>query len=162
VGSYTIAAYNVVTGNHVRQTIITGGGLSGTLDGLSNTSAYTIKVQANASGGVTSAFSNGIDVALGSAITTPVLAEPFDMGGIMLYWSESTGSWPVTDYVLQQSSDGGTMWSTIDDGVGNGRDHWLWNLTPGSYQFRVAAVNVTGTSLWSNVVSFSNENNNNN
>ncbi|MGN6656008.1 MAG: hypothetical protein ACTHJ9_11800 [Rhodanobacter sp.] len=59
-------------------------------------------------------------------------------GGVTLSW---TASAPVTQYTLQQSSDGGTSWSTVYAGLATSAA--LSGLADGSYTYRLQACNDT-------------------
>jgi len=75
-------------------------------------------------------------------------------GQVTLTWNVSTwngGVHPITGYAIQQSTDGGTTWtSTISD---TGSDDPLYiatGLNNGTaYKFRVAAINKAGSSDYS-------------
>jgi len=78
---------------------------------------------------------------------------PADVDGIpgdaqvALAWSApaTDGSRPITDYVIQVSSDSGLTWTTFDDGVSATASATVTGLTNGTgYTFRVAAVNQIG------------------
>ena len=62
----------------------------------------------------------------------------------------SDGGAAVSDYVVQHSSDGGTTWQAVEDGVSTATTATVIGLVNGtSYRFRVAAVNAVGTGTWS-------------
>lgn len=66
---------------------------------------------------------------------------------VALAWSApaTDGSRPITDYVIQVSSDSGLTWTTFDDGVSSAASATVTGLTNGTgYMFRVAAVNQIG------------------
>ena len=74
-------------------------------------------------------------------------------GGVRLSWTRpySSGGAPVTDYVIQQSTDG-LLWDEVDDGVSTAIAYTVTGLTNGvRYRFRVAAVNTSGPGNWSPV-----------
>lgn len=57
---------------------------------------------------------------------------------------------PITDYVVQYSSDNGLTWNTFNDGTSSSTGATVTGLTNGtSYKFRVAAVNTIGQGSWS-------------
>ncbi|NDC47898.1 MAG: hypothetical protein EBZ61_02240 [Micrococcales bacterium] len=59
----------------------------------------------------------------------------------------------ITDYRVEQSSDGGSTWAQVAKSVSTATSFQVSGLAPGtSYQFRVAAVNGVGVSGYSNVV----------
>ena len=56
----------------------------------------------------------------------------------------------VTSYSLQQTTDGGTNWSTITGPTGNVTEHTVTGLTSGTtYQWRVAGITSEGTGAYS-------------
>lgn len=74
-------------------------------------------------------------------------------GAVDLAWSAPAddGGAPVTDYVVEYRSEGGE-WQTVADGVSPATEATVPGLTNGlAYEFRVAAVNVIGTSDYSPV-----------
>ena len=68
-----------------------------------------------------------------------------------LSWTapSSTGGSPITSYRVEESRDGGA-WRSLGDTATADTSVDVLDLTPGSsYQFRVAAVNSSGASAWS-------------
>jgi hypothetical protein len=66
----------------------------------------------------------------------------------------SNGGAPISDYVVQRSSDGGRTWRTVDDGVSSTHTVIVGGLTNGRrYGFRVVAVNTVGRGPWSTTAS---------
>jgi hypothetical protein len=71
---------------------------------------------------------------------------------VALTWSAPTVSAqaPITDYVVQYSSNSGSTWTTFSDGTSSSTSATVTGLTNGTaYTFRVAAVNGVGQSAWS-------------
>ena len=82
-----------------------------------------------------------------SALTAPNL--------VSLSWTPPADpvGYPVIDFVLQRSSNGGVSWSTIADGVSTVPSFAVSGLRNGvTYRFRVAALNAIGRSAWSTPV----------
>jgi titin len=75
-------------------------------------------------------------------------------GEVRLGWTapDDDGGVPVTDYVVERSTDG-TTWTPVDDGISTATMTTVGGLTNGTpYQLRVAAVNPVGQGPWSDVV----------
>ena len=73
---------------------------------------------------------------------------------VTLAWVEATwngGVYEITGYVIQQSTDDGTTWTTIVADTGSVDGFYrVTGLTNGTdYQFRVAALNAAGTGAYS-------------
>jgi predicted phage tail protein len=67
---------------------------------------------------------------------------------VSLTWTAPTsnGGSTITDYVVEQSSDGGRSWTTFSDGTSATTAATVMGLTNGKgYVFRVSAVNAVGT-----------------
>lgn len=68
-------------------------------------------------------------------------------------WTAPTGviaQAPITDYIVQYSSDSGTTWTTFADGATTSTTATVTGLTTGvGYVFRVAAVNAIGQGPYS-------------
>lgn len=60
-------------------------------------------------------------------------------------WTAPTSVAPITDYVVQYSSNSGSTWTTFSDGTSTATSATVTGLTNGaSYTFRVAAVSGIG------------------
>ena len=74
---------------------------------------------------------------------------------VVLSWTapSSPGSSPITDYIVEYSTDNST-WTVFNDGVSTNTTATVTGLTNGTlYYFRVAAVNTVGTGKYSNTAS---------
>jgi len=71
---------------------------------------------------------------------------------VSLSWTPplSDGGDLITDYVIQYSTDTGTTWTTVNDGVSSNASTTITGLTNGTaYWFRIAASNNFGTGIYS-------------
>jgi hypothetical protein len=67
---------------------------------------------------------------------------------VSLSWTAPTVSaqTPITDYIVQSSTNSGSTWTTVSDGTSTATSATVTGLTNGTpYVFRVAAVNGVGT-----------------
>jgi len=126
---------------------------SAIITNLNGSTSYLFKVAAKNSVGV-GQFSNS------SSSIYPRIppSAPTGLSGIAgnanstLTWAApaSSGGSPITDYVVQYSSDGGALWATFIDGISVNTSVIVSDLSNGSnYVFRIAAVNAAGTSSYS-------------
>jgi hypothetical protein len=111
----------------------------------------------------------GVKVGNGLAITDGVLSAsdsrwnlflppaPTNLSGlagnaqVVLTWTAPTvlTQAPITDYVVQYSSNNGSTWTTFSDGTSSSTGATVTGLTNGTaYVFRVAAVNGVGTGAY--------------
>jgi hypothetical protein len=77
-------------------------------------------------------------------------------GRITLTWQTGTPAPldPVTDFIVEYSSDFGKTWAVFADGTSTTTSVIVTGLTKGmQYKLRVAAVNAVGQSLWSTATS---------
>jgi hypothetical protein len=94
----------------------------------------------------------GLRALLVPAAPTNVSATPGNEQAV-LSWTAPTGviaQAPVTDYVVQYSSNSGSTWTTFSDSTSTSTSATVTGLTNGTaYTFRVAAVNGVGTGAYS-------------
>ena len=111
--------------------------------------ASGVYVEAGTSGGT------GEDTTLRTLFTPGAPTSVTPTGGnaqVALTWSAPTVSaqTPITDYVVQFSSNSGSTWTTFSDGTSTSTSATVTGLTNGTaYTFRVAAVNGVGTGAYS-------------
>jgi titin len=123
-----------------------------TVTGLTGGQAYVFRARTNnffgssawssASSSVTAQAATAPSVVTGLASTPGSAA-----GSIDLTWTApaSNGS-PITDYLIEYSSDGGVTWQTFAHPVSAATSITVTGLTPGTqYLFRVKAVNSIGS-----------------
>lgn len=70
---------------------------------------------------------------------------------VILAWTAPTVSaqTPITDYLVQSSTNSGSTWTTVSDGTSTATSATVTGLTNGTpYVFRVAAVNGVGTGAY--------------
>lgn len=100
--------------------------------------------------GAISAYDSRFDLFLPAA-PTGVTATAGDTQATVLWTAPSVVSaTPVTDYIVQYSSNSGSTWTTFSDGTSTSTSATVTGLTNGTnYVFRVAAVNGIGTGSYS-------------
>jgi titin len=72
-----------------------------------------------------------------------------------LTWTAPTpnGGYPITDYLVQYKTSNSNTYLTFADGVSTDLTTTVTGLITGTvYNFRVAAINATGTGEYSNIV----------
>ena len=87
----------------------------------------------------------GVPTGLTAQVASPT--NSLTSGQVGLSWTApaSDGGAPITDYVVEYSSNGGTTWSTFADGTSTSTSATVTGLTNGTpYTFRVRAGNVAG------------------
>ena len=128
--------------------------LSSLANAADNGDVYRVVV--SSTGGATSVTSSSAVLTVAPIITAPgvptsVAGTPGD-GQVSLTWTSppNDGGNPITDYVIQYSSNGETNWTTFDDGTSTNTSATVTGLTNGtSYIFKVAATNSAGTGSYS-------------
>jgi hypothetical protein len=126
--------------------------------GLAVATSYLFRVKSVTILG-SSAYSNPtLSVATSGAVTSAPLnlVAATGNGQVQLSWTvpATIGNSPITDYIVEISSNSGTSWSVVNDGTSTSLSYTVGGLSNGqSYQFRVAAVNAIGNSSYSNTVS---------
>jgi hypothetical protein len=130
--------------------------------GLANGSTYRFRVAARNAAGY-SPVSNVVTATPHATVSSPprflaaavAPAAGVGSGQVRLSWAApaNTGGYPITDYVIQRSWDGGRTWWSLSDGVSTSRTALISGHSNGAtYRFRVAARNRIGYSAVSNVV----------
>ena len=89
----------------------------------------------------------------GNTLTAPtdVEAQAGDKQ-VQLTWNapQNEAGAPITDYLIQYTTDNGATWHTIDNGISVATEATLTGLTNNlPYRFRVAALNAAGTGAFS-------------
>lgn len=127
---------------------------SRTVTGLTNGTTYEFRVAAV----TTTSTSSYTSVATETPRTTPdvitsVTTTPGNRQVLVSWSAPANGGSAITDYVIQYKSPTGS-WTTFTDGVSTGTSVSVTSLTNGTaFSFRVASVNVAGTSSYSTDVS---------
>ncbi len=118
-----------------------------TVTGLKQGTTYTFRVAAVNGEGRSSFSSQATAISARPPGSPSSLALTAQVGKIVATWKTPTsnGGAPITDYVIQISTDG-KAWSTIADGVSTSLTYTCTGLTSGRrYYIRVAATNAAGT-----------------
>lgn len=119
--------------------------------GLSNGTPYTFTVTAtNAFGSSTSDPSASVTPATVPGTPNAPTATRGDTQVSLSWTAPSNGGSAITDYLVQYSSNSGSTWTTFADGTSATTSATVTGLTNGtSYVFRIAAVNIVGSGLYS-------------
>jgi len=123
-----------------------------TVPGLVNGTTYRFRVAAitEIGPGTYSAPSAAVTPTAAPAAPAGVTATIGDRFVDLRWANVDTGGLPVTDHVIQYSTDGGTNWTTYPHPASGATSIRVGGLTNGqAYVFRVAATNATGTSPFS-------------
>ena len=98
-------------------------------------------------------YKNGLKTAYRSVPNPPTeVTGSSGNGQISLIWTAPAfqGTSPVTDYIVQYSTDGSSNWTTITKPASTNTSYTVTGLTNAQeYFFRVAAINQVGTSAYS-------------
>lgn len=126
---------------------------SATITGLTNGISYIFRVAAvNSTGtGQYSLYSQAATPATTPDAPTSI-SGTISGSNINLSWlaPPATGGAVITDYIIQYSSNNGSSWTTLNDGVSSSVSSVIPGLVFGStYVFRVAAVNKAGIGTYS-------------
>jgi len=123
-----------------------------TVPGLVNGTTYRFRVAAitEIGPGTYSAPSAAVTPTAAPAAPAGLTATIGDRFVDLRWANVDTGGLPVTDHVIQYSTDGGTNWTTYPHPASGATSIRVGGLTNGqAYVFRVAATNATGTSPFS-------------
>jgi hypothetical protein len=126
---------------------------SATVTGLTNGTAYVFRVAAanligQSGWSAVSVAVTPLRVASAPTLTSPVSGD----SQVALAWMTpaDNGGSPITDYLVQYSSNSGSTWTTFNDGVGTATSATVTGLTNGTaYVFQVAAVTAAGPGIFS-------------
>lgn len=116
-----------------------------------NASGQIVSVPLGGSGGSSSSEDTALRAYFLPTAPTNVTATAGN-GQASVTWAASTtiAQIPVTDYVIQYSSNSGSTWTTFSDGTSTSTSATVTGLTNGTaYTFRVAGVNGVGTGAYS-------------
>jgi titin len=119
---------------------------------LTNGTTYVFRVAAVTAAGVGAWSTASVAVVPRGAATAPLnLQATRGDRQVVLKWNSpaSTGGTTLRDYLVQRSTDGGTTWATVADGVSAATGATVAGLVNGtSYVFRVAAVTDFATGAY--------------
>jgi hypothetical protein len=79
---------------------------------------------------------------------TNIISSQSKDNSLTLNWTASSLPPGASDYIIQYSTDTGTSWTTVNDGVSSKNSVIINNLADGSYIFRIAATNGDLQSSW--------------
>jgi titin len=121
---------------------------STTITGLTRGTSYRVRVSAINIEGTGTPITSGTAVpAVAPSAPTALTVTSKTGTTVSLSWTAGdNGGQPVTDYVIQYSTDG-TNWTTFDDGPSTNTTTTVTGLTRStSYQFQVSQTTIEGTS----------------
>lgn len=147
----TPSSYTVTASNGSTCTVVSPG-TSCTIAPLTNGTAYTFTTTAtNSAGTSTSSSSASNSVTPAGVPSAPTGVTGSGTGGsATINWSvpSSDGGSALTDYVIEYSVLNSGTWTTFTDGTSTATSAVVTGLIAGSsYQFRVTAKNIIGSSI---------------
>lgn len=149
----SITGYRVDYSSNAGSTWTTFGsalaGLTATVTGLTNGTAYVFRVAATNCIGAGAFSTTSVSVTPNPVPGQPASLTVVGAGSqaVTLSWTAPNSNTAITDYLIEYSTDGGVTWTTYADGVSSSTTANLTGLTLGSnYSFRVSAINATGPS----------------
>ena len=155
-GGSAITGYTVYSNNGGTDSNASTTNLSHTVTGLTNGQTYTFTVVSINDVGTGSSSDASLPITLPTTPTAPLnVAAEVKSSSIKLTWSDpaSTGGSAITDYIIEYQLTTGGNWVTFNDGVGIDKFTTVTGLSNDtSYDFRVSAKNIIGTSEVSSVV----------
>jgi formylglycine-generating enzyme required for sulfatase activity len=111
--------------------------------------SYDVKIQALNGWGLSVPYSElSVSIPYVPGISSTISGN----GSVSVAWTGLVGDSgsPITDYIIQYSSNGGLSWTPFSDGKSTLTTATVTGLANGtSYVFHVAAVNDAGTGSWS-------------
>jgi hypothetical protein len=156
-GGSTITGYTVYSNNGGTDSNASSTNLSHVVTGLANGTTYTFTVVAQNNVGNGLASDASVPITLPTVPTIPLnIAAEVKSSSVKLTWSDpaSTGGSAITDYIIEYKLTTGGDWVPFDDEIGIDKFVTVTGLSNGtSYDFRVSAKNIVGTSEVSSFVS---------
>jgi len=148
----TPASYTIIASPGGATCQVISPATSCTISSLTNGTSYTFTASAsNTTGNSASNSSASAGVIPAGIPSAPTGVTASGTGGsATITWStpDSNGGSAITDYVVQYSVAGSGSWTTLADGVSTSTSANVTGLTAGnSYEFRISAKNVIGTSI---------------
>ena len=127
---------------------------STTITGLTNGTAYLVRVSAINSAGTGPATAPGasyepVAATVPATPGAPAVASEVSGGttAVLSWVAPANGGSPITDYLVEYSTNAGTSWATVSHPVSTDAFLNVTDLTFGTtYLFRVTAVNAVGSS----------------
>lgn len=140
---YPLGGYLIVATSRKAEAAVPGNPPTPAVPGQLTDLANNMLLGNQATAGVKHFFINLQDV---PGVPTNVTGSPLE-NAVALQWVAPTtnGSSPITDYVIQYTSNGGVTWTTFPHAASTATSITVTGLVNGTgYRFRVAAVNAVG------------------